>query len=66
MKALGEVTLCAEEKKSVDDKVTTGKALGGEEDYNLGGSFMLFRGAPMQDDWVKPYTDKVGTKVRLP
>ena len=65
MKALGEVTLCAEEKKSVDEKVTTGKALGGEF-RNLGGSFMLFRGAPMQDDWVKPYTDKVGTMVHLP
>ena len=65
MKALGEVTEGAEYYKSVDDKVTTGEALGGE-DCNLGGSFMLFRGAPMQDDWVKPYTDKVGTEVRLP
>ena len=65
MQALGEVTLWAEDGKSVDDKVTTGQALGGVK-WNLGGSFMLFRGAPMQDDWVKPYTDKVGTNVRLP
>ena len=65
MKALGRVTLVAESYKSDDDKVTTGKALEGEY-YNLGGSFMLFRGAPMQDDWVKPYTDKVGTMVCLP
>lgn len=65
MKALGVVTLEAEGNKSVDDKVTTGEALGGEY-MNLGGSFMLFRGAPMQDDWVKPYTDKVGTTVGLP
>ena len=55
----------AEYNKSDDDKVTTGHALGGKY-MNLGGSFMLFRGAPMQDDWVKPYTDKVGTAVRLP
>ena len=65
MKALGEVTRKAELSKSVDDKVTTGKALG-DLPWNLGGSFMLFRGAPMQDDWVKPYTDKVGTTVGLP
>ena len=65
MQALGEVTLWAETFKSVDDKVTTGQDLGGK-DWNLGGSFMLFRGAPMQDDWVKPYTDKVGTEVKLP
>ena len=51
--------------KSKDDKITSGKYLGGEK-FNLGGSFMLFRGAPMQDDWVKPYTDKVGTEVKLP
>jgi len=65
LQALGRVTVGAEYNKSVDDKVTTGKSLGGVF-YNLGGSFMLFRGAPMQDDWVKPYTDKVGTEVRLP
>ena len=27
---------------------------------------MLFRGAPMQNDWVKPYADKVGRVVYLP
>ena len=27
---------------------------------------MLFRGAAMQDDWVKPYADKVGQKIMLP
>ena len=45
------VTAAAELNKSKDDKVTTGKELGGVE-YNLAGSFMLFRGAPMQADWV--------------
>ena len=29
-------------------------------------SFMLFRGAAMQDDWVKPYADKVGESIKLP
>ena len=32
----------------------------------MAGSFMLFRGAPMQKDWLKPYTDKVGQTIRLP
>ena len=56
LKALGTVSRNAEEYKSKDDKVTPGKELGGVE-YNLAGSFMLFRGAPMQADWVKPYAD---------
>jgi len=38
----------------------------GGVDYNLAGSFILFRGAPMQADWVKPYSDKVGEKINLP
>ena len=27
---------------------------------------MLFRGAPMQADWVKPFSDKVGQEINLP
>ena len=27
---------------------------------------MLFRGAPMEDGWVKPYADKIGQEIRLP
>jgi len=65
LQALGVVTFGAERYKSDDDKLTTGLDLGGVN-CNLGGSFMLFRGAPMQDDWVKPYTDKVGKQVGLP
>ena len=49
--ALGQVTAVAEYFKSKGDKVTCGKDLGGEYD-NLAGSFMLFRGTPMQADWV--------------
>ena len=63
--ALGKVTKEAEYNKSEGDYVARGYNLGGVDD-NLGGSFMLFRGAPMQADWVKPYSDKVGQKIRLP
>ena len=65
LKALGSVSRSAEMYKSKDDKVTAGEKLGGSE-WNMAGSFMLFRGAPMQDDWVKPYADKVGWSILLP
>ena len=51
LKALAIVSRSAEKYKSKGDKVTPGKELGGVE-WNLPGSFMLFRGAPMQADWV--------------
>ena len=51
LNALGTVSRSAELHKSMGDKVTPGKELGGVE-RNLAGSFMLFRGAPMQADWV--------------
>ena len=56
LKALAIVSWSAEFYKSMGDKVTPGKELGGV-DRNLAGSFMLFRGAPMQADWVQPYAD---------
>ena len=55
----------AEYYKSKGDKVTCGKDLGGVDD-NLGGSFMLFRGAPMQNDWISPYSANTGCMVQLP
>ena len=35
---------------------------------NLGGAFLLWRGAPMMQQWIVPYEQKVGNKyaVRLP
>ena len=65
LKALARITISAEINRSKDDKVTPGKDLGAVF-FNMAGSFMLFRGAPMQADWVKPYADKVGTKIYLP
>ena len=55
----------AEGNKSKGDKVTPGAELRGKY-WNMAGSFMLFRGAAMQDDWVKPYADKVGQGIMLP
>ena len=56
MHALGRVTERAEYGKSKDDKAIRGFLMG-KVDFNMAGSFMLFRGAPMQADWVKPYSD---------
>ena len=64
LQALGEVTFVAEKYKSEGDKIAPGETLGGKS-MNMAGSFMLFRGAAMQDDWVKPYADKVGQKIMI-
>ena len=52
LKALSEVTFYSEYNKT--DKVTPGNKLGGSS-WNMSGSFLLFRGAPMKDEWVNPY-----------
>ena len=65
LKALGRVTWSAESSKLKSDKVASGENLGGEV-FNLAGSFILFRGAPMRDEWLKPYADKIGMEIKLP
>ena len=46
VRVLGYVTSWSERYKHDDDKIITGKMIGGAE-CNLAGSFMLWRGAPM-------------------
>ena len=64
--ALGRVTSQAEYNKSNDDRVARGFDYFGGVKYNLAGSFMLFRGAPMQNDWISPYSANTGCMVQLP
>ena len=45
-RALVVVIALAEKYKSEGDKMTPGKDLGGDS-WNMGGSFVLWRGAPM-------------------
>jgi len=49
----------SESYKKEGDKVKSGKELGGKEDY-MGGSFLLFRGAQMKQEWILPYVQAVG------
>ena len=55
----------AEDNKSEGDKISTGQSLGGV-DFNMGGSFLVFRGAPMKDEWVKPYFNRLEKLIKLP
>ena len=34
--------------------------------WNLAGSFLLWRGCKMQQEWLNPYFDNVGEDVCLP
>ena len=65
LRALHVIAFASEKNKKEGDRVTTGKELGGSN-WNMAGSFFLFRGAPMQDEWVNPYVEAIGTWVRLP
>ena len=65
LQALFEITNSSEKNKKKQDKIMTGWEHRGEC-LNIGGSFMLFRGAPMKDEWVQPYVDRVGGEVGLP
>ena len=66
MKALSYITVCGERYKHGFDKIKTGRMIGGA-DKNLAGSFLLWRGAPMKEEWIKPYVDSIGHgHVRLP
>lgn len=65
VKVLSEITLNSENHKKANDIVNTGKNIGGVIN-NMAGSFLLFRGAPMLPEWVKPYelyTEHLMTKL---
>ena len=59
LKALSEITYYSEDYKKKNDKETTGKELGGD----LCGSFLLWRGAPMKEQWIQPYQQVIGRHV---
>ena len=62
MRALGFITSWSETFKNKDDKIESGDKLSNVY-YNMSGSFLLFRGAPMKEEWVHPYIEKVGKEV---
>lgn len=60
LKALSCITYGSEKYKNREDKLTPGKSIGGVR-YNIGGSFLLFRGTPMKEEWIRPYEKFVGS-----
>ena len=52
--ALGRVTAAAESYKSAGEKIAPGNTFGGAHN-NMAGSFLLWRGASMKQEWVHPY-----------
>lgn len=65
LRALTFITASSESRKNETDKVTPGNKLGGV-DINMAGSFLLFRGAAMKNEWVAPYISEVGKRIMLP
>ena len=63
------ITAFAEEGRTAEDKIKTGemikKRIGGVED-NMAGCFLLYRGVQMKEEWLQPWIEKVGQKVRIP
>ena len=51
IKALHITTYNAERQKNSDDKIGTGEMLGGAW-FNIGGAFLLWRGALMKEEWI--------------
>merc|ERR1712224_426390 len=58
-------TLYGEYHKKAEDKIKTGKMLGGAT-YNLSGAILLWRGALMKSQWIADYEAEVGKTIRLP
>ena len=59
LSALRGITFWSERNKNTGDKVAEGSKLS-DIKFNMGGSFLLCRGAPMKDEWVNPYLSTVG------
>ena len=64
LRALSAVTFNAELQKPNSDKIIPGYYLGGN-DFNMAGSFPLWRGATMRYEWLKPYEAKIGQVIKL-
>ena len=54
LRVLSQVTLNTESNKPEKERITNGMSFGGAT-WNLAGSFMLWRGSPMKNEWIIPY-----------
>ena len=60
IKALSEISFVSERNKVDSDKLQTGLEIKNSVSDNIGGSFLLWRGAKMKEEWIIPYIDEVG------
>jgi hypothetical protein len=58
LRALWAITFFSEEFKK--DKVIPGKDLNPHLSSNMAGSYLLFRGAQMKDEWLQPFIKAAG------
>ena len=69
LRALSIITAAAERSRTETDKIKTGeqiwKEIGGEIG-NFAGSFVMFRGAHMKQEWLDPWLQNVREDVNIP
>jgi hypothetical protein len=58
------VTMWANKSRHESDKIATGEMLGGEVN-NVQGSYLLWRGASMREEWVNDIASKVGVSFKF-
>ena len=74
LKELGPFVHClfyiaavSETTKPQKDRIASGRNIPSSAKFNLGGAFLLWRGAPMKQEWIDPYIANIGTHwVKLP
>ena len=56
------ISLRTEQFKDFNEINRTGQMIFSNKKFsdNMSGSFILFRGAEMKDDWIDPYVSKIG------
>ena len=69
LRALFQVTFLAEKNRFDSDRIKTGlifiKEIGSGAEHNYAGSFILFRGSPMKEEWITPYEHANDRRVLL-
>lgn len=52
--SLNKITEWSEMKKDELDRIAPGKSLGGA-DWNIGGSFLAFKGGKLEESWIEQW-----------
>ena len=63
IQALGSITKGAEGHRKEDDRIKFGQMVARGFERNMAGALLLWRGAPMKQEWIQPYIDSVGKDI---